>query len=72
MLSSFMHNTHPQLKLQPSSCKTVFSIKVGNSVDPDQLTLLTKSADLYLHCLKKKIYSGSARQGLKSYVCMIK
>ena len=70
-----MPNTHPQfhpVKMQPSSCKTVFSIKVENSVDPDQLTLLTKSADLYLHCLKKKIYSGSATQGIKSYVCMIK
>ena len=70
-----MHNTHPQfhpVKLQPSSCKTVFSIKVENSVDPGQLILLTKSVSLYLHCLKNKIYSGSARQGLKSYVCMIK
>ena len=41
ILNIFMYYTPPQffypVNLQHSSCKLVFSIRVDNSVDPDQL-----------------------------------
>ena len=43
------------LFLQHSGDKHVFSIRVENSVDPDQ-----KPADLELHCFQKRINRGSA------------
>ena len=46
------------LQLQHSSCKHEFSIRVENSLDPDQM-----AADLDLYCFQNKINSGSARQG---------
>ena len=34
-----------------------------NSADPDQLA----SSDLELHCLQRRVYSGSAGQELKMF-----
>ena len=38
-----------------------------NSVDPDQLD----SADVDLHCLKKKVKLGSAWKGLVNNICYL-
>ena len=59
-------NFYP-VNLQHSSCKHVFSIRVENSVDPDQMAfrwLCQKPSDLDLQCFQKRINPGSAGQGL--------
>ena len=43
----------------------VFTSRLGNNVDPDQLAS-EKPADLNLQCFQKQINLGSAEQGLKN------
>ena len=49
------------VNLQHSSCKLIFSIRLENSVDPDQM-----ASDLDLKCSQNLINSGSAGQGLNA------
>ena len=66
MLNIHMYYTPPfnPVNLQQSSCKGVFSIRVENSVDPDQMAsseAVWSGSALFL----KRIYPSSAGQGLK-------
>ena len=67
-LNRFIINTPTilySIDLQNSSYQSVFTIKVENSVDPDQLAS-QKPADQYLHCFQNKIYLCSTWKGLNS------
>ena len=59
----FMYPTPPQSCKLPS-CRHVFSVRVENSVDPDQLaSSVTKPADLDLHCFQKNINPKNINPG---------
>ena len=51
------------INLQHLSSKHVFSIRMKNSMDPDQMAS-AEANDLDLQCFQKRINPGSAGQGL--------
>ena len=67
LAGTFTNCTPPQINLtdlHDSSYVHVFTSRVGNSVDPDQLAS-QKPADLDLHCFQNRIQPGLVWKGLR-------
>ena len=62
---TLLSNFYPTKLAGDLSYKHVFTSRVENSVDPDQLAS-QKPADQDLHCFRNGIYPGLAWSGLSS------
>ena len=60
----YVLHSSPIFILQHSSCKHVFSNRVENTVDPDQMAISQKPTDLDLQWFQRWINTISTGQGL--------
>ena len=60
----YIHSNIHLVNMQQFSCKHILSIRVENSVDPDQMAS-SRPADLDIYCFQKRINQGLAGQELR-------